>query len=314
MMKNIHIIINPQAKNGYSQKVWLDVEANLELMGIPYSAYFTEYRGHAKQIGEAIKGEVGTEETIIVVIGGDGTIHEVINGVVNTRNIFIGFIPGGSGNDFSRGYGIPQNPSSAFQYLLQHWEKPPTFVDVGKIIKSNQNVTHFINNMGAGFDALITKEANDSPLKKVLNRFSMGNLIYAYYVIKKLFTFQCTDITLLIDGKSHSFKNTWFVTVSNQPYYGGGMKISPDASVKDGLFNITVVHNLSRIKFLMVFITVFWGGHTRFKEVESFLGKEISIQSKKKLYVHADGEYIGETPLEIQAYQQIIPLLTKVRE
>jgi diacylglycerol kinase (ATP) len=112
-----------------------------------------------------------------------------------------------------------------------------------------------------------------------------------------------------IDGKEYRFENTWFVTVSNQPYYGGGMKISPDASVVDGKLNITVVSNLSRFKFLMVFITVFWGGHIRFKEVTSFDGKNISIVTEEKVYVHADGEYIGETPLEIKAMHKAVPLL-----
>jgi diacylglycerol kinase (ATP) len=307
-MKKIHFIINPQAKNGYSLKVWTEVEKSLKLADIMFKAHFTEHQGHATRIAETIKMEEQVE-TIIVVIGGDGTVHEVMNGIVGAKHIKVGFIPGGSGNDFSRGYRIPRKPNLALQFLLEQKEEKPQYVDIGEIVHDHDRKTFFINNMGAGFDALITKEASGSPLKKFLNRFSLGNLIYAYFVIKKLFTYKCTKVIVTIDGKEYRFENTWFVTVSNQPYYGGGMKISPDASVVDGKLNITVVSNLSRFKFLMVFITVFWGGHIRFKEVTSFDGKNISIVTEEKVYVHADGEYIGETPLEIKAMHKVVPLL-----
>ncbi|WP_449621373.1 diacylglycerol/lipid kinase family protein [Robertmurraya sp. Marseille-Q9965] len=311
-MKNLNVIVNPQAKNGYSKKVWQDVEEELQMRQIPYKAFNTEYPGHAIELAKSICMETKLEDiVVIVVIGGDGTLHEVINGAMGAQNVSIGFIPGGSGNDFSRGYGIPKNHLSALKFLLKKIDFQPILVDVGKIVHSNEKTTYFVNNMGAGFDALITKEANQSKLKKVMNRFSLGNLIYAYFVLKKLFTFKRTVVNMTIDGKKYKFDHTWFVTVANQPYYGGGMKISPKASVQDGLLNITVVHNLSRIKFLFVFITVFWGGHERMKEVKTFLGKEILIESKESLFVHADGEFIGRTPVNIQACPQVLPLLTK---
>ncbi|TKC15864.1 diacylglycerol/lipid kinase family protein [Robertmurraya kyonggiensis] len=311
-MKNLYVIINPQAKNGYSKKVWLDVEKELQSRQIPYTAFNTEYPGHARELARSICKETKHEDkAVIVVIGGDGTLHEVINGTVGAKNVSVGFIPGGSGNDFSRGYGIPKNHLSASNFLLKQIDLQPILVDVGEIVHSEEKTTYFVNNMGAGFDALITKEANHSKLKKVMNRFSLGNLIYAYFVLKKLFTFKRTVVNMTIDGKKYKFEETWFVTVSNQPYYGGGMKISPKASVRDGLLNVTVVQNLSRMKFLFVFITVFWGGHERMKEVKNFLGKEIFIESKDPLFVHADGEFIGETPVSIQACPQVLPLVTR---
>lgn len=311
-MKNLYVIVNPQAKNGYSKKVWQDVERKLQLAQIPYQAFNTEYPGHATKLARSICMETRPDDkAVIAVIGGDGTLHEVMNGAVGARNISVGFIPGGSGNDFSRGYGIPKNHLSALKFLLKQLDLQPILVDVGKIVHSNEKTTFFVNNMGAGFDALITKEANHSKLKKVMNRFSLGNLIYAYFVLQKLFTFKRTVVNMTIDGKKYKFDQTWFVTVSNQPYYGGGMKISPKALVQDGLLNVTIVHNLSRIKFLFVFITVFWGGHEKIKEVKTFLGKEILIDSKDPLFVHADGEFIGETPVNIQTCPQVLPLLTK---
>lgn len=310
-MKNIHFIINPQAKNGYSQKVWKDIEEELQLGKHPYLAYFTKQRGHATQIAREIAAKVAEERIVIAVIGGDGTLHEVVNGVIGYKNVALGFIPAGSGNDFGRGFQFPKKPLLAYRTMTERLNLDPVFVDIGKIVDSHSKQTCFVNNMGAGFDALITKEANNSHLKKILNRFSLGGLIYAYLVIKKLFTYKRTDVLITIDEKSYHYKDTWFVTVSNQQYYGGGMKIAPEASVIDGNLDVTVVHRLSRLKFLLVFVSVFWGGHVKFKEVDTFQGKYITLESNEPLYVHADGENIGETPVKVRADYRVLPLLSK---
>ncbi|MDF1508677.1 diacylglycerol kinase family lipid kinase [Robertmurraya sp. DFI.2.37] len=311
-MNSIHFIINPQAKNGYSMKVWKKVEKRLALEQIPFHATFTKYRGHAVEIVRALLNSARVEDLVMIVaIGGDGTLHEVINGAANARNVMIGMIPAGSGNDFRRGYGVPKNPLAALKFISEQVKTRPFFADIGEIKNEQGDVTYFINNMGVGFDALITKVANTSRLKRFLNQLHLGSLVYAYFVIKKLFSFQCSDVNIVIDGKSFHFKKAWFVTVSNQPFYGGGMKISPQADVNDGLLNVTIVQNLSRLKFLLVFITVFWGGHTKFKEVKELVGKQLTVQSSFPFYAHADGEYIGESPVHITVHHQALPLLTK---
>jgi diacylglycerol kinase family enzyme len=170
---------------------------------------------------------------------------------------------------------------------------------------------YFINNMGAGFDATISYEVNHSGMKAILNKLSLGRLVYVYFLIKKIFTYKTSTIDLSIDGEKHIFEQTWFVTVSNQPYYGGGMKIAPVAEPDDGLFDITVVHQLSRWKLLLVFISVFWGKHIHFKEVKTYTGRDVSIDSPTALFVHADGEHIGITPLNINLQASAIEVLTR---
>lgn len=310
-MKKLYFIINPQAKNGYSMRIWNLVKDELESSDISFTALFTKHQGHATMLANSISLDCSETGAVIIVIGGDGTLHEVINGIVGLENIHVGFIPAGSGNDFMRGYGVPREPLSAFRFALDRLNEHPTFVDTGEIFDETRKRTFFINNMGAGFDALITKEVNKSRLKGLLNKISLGQLIYAYFVIKKLFSYKPSNVSVTVDGVTHHFENTWFVTVANQPYYGGGMKISPHASAIDGLLNVTILQGLSRLKFLLLFITVFWGGHERFKEVVNLIGKDISIKSQTLFYVHADGEYIGQTPVDIQTKQQILPLLIR---
>lgn len=309
-MKQIYFIINPKARNGYCFKIWKKIEALLETEKVTYLAFFTEYSGHAKFLANQIASQ-NHNQKLIVAVGGDGTIHEVMNGIVNFKNITLGFIPGGSGNDFSRGFHIPSDPHNALLVILRLLKEEGLFIDLGKISFEDQSEHFFINNMGAGFDAVISYEVNKSQMKAVLNKLSLGRLVYVYVLLKKLFTFKTTTIDLSIDGKKHIFEQTWFVTVSNQPYYGGGMKIAPKAVPDDGLMEVTVVHQLSKLKLLLVFISVFWGKHVYFKEVKTFTGRDISIQSDSSLFIHADGENIGSTPIKIHLQSRALQVLTR---
>jgi len=309
-MKQIYFIINPKAGNGYCFKIWERVEHQLKVNHIKYFAFFTESPGHAKILATQI-AQKNYEQKIVIAVGGDGTMHEVMNGAVKNNNITLGFIPGGSGNDFSRGFQIPVNPIEALAVILRLAKHKGLPIDIGKITLAESNQHFFINNMGAGFDAIISYEVNQSRMKVILNKLSMGRMVYVYFLLKKLFTYKTSTIDLSIDGKKHIFEQTWFVTASNQPYYGGGMKIAPAAEPDDGLFDITVVHQLTRWKLLLVFISVFWGKHIHFKEVKTYTGRSVSIHSPTKLFVHADGEHIGFTPLKIDLQASALEVLTR---
>lgn len=309
-MKQIYFIINPKAGNGQSFKIWGEIEAQLKLEQISYLAFFSEYPGHAKILANQIAGK-SRGPKIIIAVGGDGTLHEVMNGIVKNDNITLGFIPGGSGNDFSRAFHIPTNPLEALKVILRLMKRDASTIDAGKIMMGDRSEHYFINNMGAGFDAIIAYEVNHSKVKAWLNKLSLGRLVYALFLLKKVFTYKTSTIDLSIDGKKHIFEQTWFVAVSNQPFYGGGMKIAPEAKPEDGLFDITVIHELSRLKLLLVFISVFWGKHVHFKEVKTFKGSVISIRSQDTFYVHADGEHIGFTPLSIHLQPRVLEVLIR---
>ena len=311
-MKKIYFIVNPKARNGYCMTIWKKVETELKSKQLAYLAFFTEYPGHAKVLAHQI-AKKNPAQTTIVAVGGDGTVHEVMNGIIHFNHITLGFIPGGSGNDFSRGFQIPSDPEEALKMIIRLLYNEASSLDIGKVTMQDKTNHFFINNMGAGFDALISYEVNLSPVKGLLNKLSLGRLVYVYFLLKKLFTYKTSTIDLSIDGQSHIFEHTWFVTVSNQPYYGGGMKIAPGAKPDDGLFDITVVHKLSRFKLLMVFISVFWGKHIHFKEVKTFKEQDISIQPATPLFVHADGEHIGYTPLMLKLQPYALKVLTRTQ-
>ncbi|MGE6259398.1 diacylglycerol/lipid kinase family protein [Heyndrickxia sporothermodurans] len=308
-MKKLVFIVNPEAKNGASIKVWRRIER--KILDIPYEVYYSKERKDAMNIAFSIAAS-SSDPMIIVAVGGDGTIHEVINGVVSFAHVTISYIPAGSGNDFARGFKLPSNPEKCLDILLHMIDEKEDYYDVGEF-KIDKSEGFFVNSLGAGFDALISEKVNLSSMKKILNRIGLGKIVYATFMIVELFRYRPSTLYLTINGIQYTFDKAWFVTVSNQSYYGGGMKIAPQANPSDGEFEITVVHRISRVKLLFAFISVFFGEHTKFKEVKTFKGNQIRIQSDIPISIHTDGEAEGRTPVEIKVRPHAWKMIKTVR-
>ncbi len=302
-MKQFIFIVNPKAKNGYSLCVWNKIKHKLK--SIPHEVFFTERAGHATEIVKQIgmRHPLETEHLIIVVVGGDGTIHEVINGLIDYPHIPCTFIPAGSGNDFAKGFAIKGNPAQVLESIIQDSAHSGTRYDIGSYELEVGSPGYFVNNLGAGFDALVALAANRSSVKKWLNRLGLGKLVYVIFLIKEMIPFQPQNVEVEVDGEKKLFKNSWFVTVSNQIFYGGGMKIAPQASPSDGFLDVTIVHDLSKAKLLFVFLFVFFGKHTHLKEVTVLRGKQVELLPQLPWLVHTDGEIIGYTPTRIHIKQ-----------
>lgn len=146
-MKDIYFIVNPKAKNGQCLKIWQKIEEQLKQHHTPFLAFFTEYPGHAQTLADRIASK-NREDIIIVVVGGDGTLHEVLNGVISHPNVTLGFIPGGSGNDFSRGFHIPTDPVEALTVIRRLWNKEAHSIDIGRMKRNNQP-DHFLSTIWA---------------------------------------------------------------------------------------------------------------------------------------------------------------------
>ncbi|WP_107842059.1 diacylglycerol/lipid kinase family protein [Metasolibacillus meyeri] len=284
----LHIILNEYAGSGRGLKRWRSWQSILE---IPYMLHTTEYRGHGFQIAKQIAQEAEQQKrpTCIVIIGGDGTIHEVINGVLHCGWVTIGVMAGGSGNDYARTYDTFGSVEELLHFIQQPARKQQ---DCGMV--TLQESLAFMNNCGIGFDAAVAKVANDSALKRALGKLGFGKLSYVYYLIKQLFIFKPFELTITHDEEQHTFQNVWFATVCNQPYFGGGMKLSPFSKTDDQMLEVIVVHNISAIKLLFLFMTIFSGTHIRFKAVTQLKGEKFLITHNATLYCHADGEILTE--------------------
>ncbi len=287
------------------------IKAELDRRNIPYDYFFSEYPRHPEKIARDIAQSEKEKIAAIIAVGGDGTIHEVMNGLQGYSYIKIGFIPAGSGNDFARGFLIPKDPNRALDFILI--EDSTIGVDAGAYqLNENEKERLFINNLGVGFDAEVSLAANQSRMKKWFNKLGIGRFTYVVALIKTAITYKPNDVMLTIDHEIKHIPKVWFITISNQTYYGGGMKISPAAKPNDGLLNITVVHQLSKIKLLFIFISVFFGKHTKFKEVKMLSGKNITINSHEPMKVHTDGEMAGESPVKIKVKPSYFQVFSKL--
>lgn len=278
---DVTFIVNMRAGNFKGLRVWRQLEQQLT---IPYTLHETKYAGHAKEITEQLA--LQSHKQLVIAIGGDGTMHEVVNGANRVSHLILGYVKGGSGNDFARGFTYFEDAKAIEAFV----KEPHTcLVDSGRIIFNDTQMLYFINNFGIGFDAFVSELANGSKVKKIFNKLRLGKLSYAYFVVQALMQFK--PFTLHIEGEeSRVFEQVWFATVSNQPYFGGGMKISPTSRIDDEILEVTVVNNLSRMKFLFLFLTVFKGKHTKFKEVTQFQLRETTLIVDNFLPIHTDGE------------------------
>lgn len=284
----ILFIVNEAAGNGKGRKVWLRLQQQLT---ITYQVAFTEYEGHGKEIANKW-AQQQQDKILLVIVGGDGTIHEVVSGVVHNENVIIGVVRAGSGNDFARFFPVFHNSSQIEDYVKS--AKAYTIKDVGVVQLGKKQNEIFVNNAGIGFDAYVTKFINTSRFKLYLNKIGLGKLSYAVAVMRGLFRFNCFDVTIRAGEQEWQFQQAWFVAMSNQPYFGGGMKITPAARADDGQVDITIVHGISRIKLLLVFVTVFFEKHTKFKEITFLQGQHFDIIVGADLVdCHTDGNYIG---------------------
>jgi diacylglycerol kinase (ATP) len=290
-MRTIYIV-NLSAKNSYSRFIWRRIKSRLH--GTEEVYYTNTPEEASKKISELAE-QYKHDSLYIIGVGGDGTISKVIEATLDYENITIGYVPAGSGNDFARGFNWSNKPIRCLEKINEFQKSSPhlEYFDAGIYELREYRNGSFVNNIGVGFDAAVAQKSNASKIKKLLNRFSLGKLIYAIFIIKEALVYKTSTVHLTIDNIEYEFENTWFITCSNQPYYGGGMIISPEAKPDDGKLNLTIVHNLSRHKLLLVFLSVFFGKHTHFKEVQTISGKDILINTKDRMLLHVDGDSIG---------------------
>ncbi|QSS99288.1 diacylglycerol kinase family lipid kinase [Pontibacillus sp. ALD_SL1] len=286
------VIVNPFAGSGKAKKVFEEVRQSPIYKEVECRAFLTQHEGHAEALVQQVTEIYKDRIICLIVIGGDGTIHEVLNGLKHHPSIPLAFIPGGSGNDFGKATLSKKDPIAIFKDIIGS-EQQYSAYRVGSYLtdhRKEKNTRLFANSIGFGFDGEIVKAANNSIVKKWLNHYNVGFLIYCLALLRTLRSFHPKTIELTVDGEKRILTNVWMVTVGIHGYYGGGMRILPNARIQSNQVALLVLHNISKWKVLVMFVTVFWGGHVRFKEVEVLTGSKVSVKSEEVLSYHVDGE------------------------
>ena len=286
-MDPITVIINPYANRGDSRH---RIDAGLRVLatsGLHFNIELTEYRGHAIKLAEqaAIAGA-----PMVVAAGGDGTVHEVANGILRamegkegTAQTTLGILPIGSGNDFAWGLGLDRGLDDALERLRRGRTR---VIDVGYLESDVDQPRYFLNILGGGFDSRVNLEAHKM---KRLRGFS----IYIVALFKTLAIYYRSPVTTFrYDGNEYTFPML-MALVANGPRLGGGFIAAPDAKHDDGLFDLCILHKTGRLDMLRLVPKFMRGKHMGHPKVVMARTTALEIESDEGFPSQADGEIIG---------------------
>lgn len=289
-----HIIINPASRSGKGLKIWKEqVEPALRRGGTLYRPYFSEKAGDVARIAAEILAHAEPhsdgEPVSLIILGGDGTVNEALQGISDTSRVVLGYIPTGSSNDLARDLNIPTDPTAALDLILH--SGTVRSMDLGTLAYGDGGSRRFAVSCGIGFDAAVCEEALRSKAKKVLNRIGLGKLTYLSIALKQLFAAKSVSGKLILDNeKPVEIGSILFTACMLHRFEGGGFMFSPDADATDGILNLCAVGDISKPLILYALPTAFKGKHYRFKGITPYQARKVTIEVSSPLWVHTDGE------------------------
>jgi diacylglycerol kinase (ATP) len=281
----VFVILNPTAGRGAAGRAIDSLLEELDRAGVEGRVERTKRRGHAIDLAEAaVRDGWGA----VVAAGGDGTVNEVVNGLMAAAgdgpSVPLGIIPVGSGNDFAGLVGVPLDPREAVRLLLK---AQPRAIDVGRV-----GDRWFTNGVGVGLDARVAIEA-------ARVRRLRGMAIYVWALARILRRFRPPHMQVYLDGEREVDRRMTLVTIGNGARHGGGFWICPDAKVDDGLLDVCMCDELSRLGVLSFLPRVLRGTHVGASCVHMHRVKHVRVTSKDPLPVHTDGEILAEAAHEV---------------
>ena len=292
----LHFIVNGKGGSGKAAKTWEKVRRILEREGVDYLTHETTRPGEATQIVRGLTGGDAAEESVkLVVVGGDGTVNEVLNGVDDFSRFSLGLVPTGSGNDFARGLGIPKSTGRAMGLILSSAEGK--LIDIGRAVTEiNPRGTYFGISAGIGMDAIVCKKAgNSSRLKKFLNKLRLGQLTYIILTVKTLFSMTTETVSLRFDGGDEEHQeNLIFLAGMNVKTEGGGVCMAPGADTQDGRLSLCMASGIPRWKTFLDLPFLVKGKHARLKGFALRDFKTLEVSCENPVVLHCDGEYNGD--------------------
>lgn len=280
-MRKILFIINPVAGRGKSKDYISLIKKRMTIEAIDFEIKISNQVGHVTKLA---KWACEHQFSDIIVVGGDGTLVECINGLDLSQSVNVGIIPAGSGNDYARMLNMSSDFEIAMNHILIGQYK---LVDIGLA-----NGERFINACCLGIDSAIIMDTDK------IKAYLKGSTAYLLSTMKQFFFYQSQKVNIKIDEMVLERK-VILVAISKGQYIGGGMQISPHACIDDGEFSICIVNHINRFKLMKLFPSIFKGKHIEYKTyVETYKGKNVKIESlNDNLWYELDGNLRGMTPL-----------------
>lgn len=306
----IDLIVNLRA--GKTKKLLRDVELALKKISKELKILPTEKPRHGITLAKLALKE-GT--SIIGVFGGDGTINEVVNGIMMVKEEIphlelppLLILPAGTGGDFRKSLDLPPNPLSIIPKLLDPQIKK---IDIGKItfhtITGKEEKAYFINIVSFGMSGMVDHLVNCGKLKRIIG----GKIAFYFATLNSFLYYKGDWVTLEIDGEKYKEKiNT--VAICNGKFFGGGMQVAPLAKLDDNLFDVVIIRDLSLIKFLLNGWKIYTGKHITEEKIVIYKKAKIikasPVVNRGPIWLDVDGETPGTLPLEVT----ILPKAIKV--
>lgn len=304
------VIVNPNAGSRKGEKDWPRIQGLLRKQGFIFEAVFTKNRNHAI----ALTGSMickGYKK--IIVVGGDGTLNEVVNGIFqqdacDARDVLVGLIPVGTGNDWGRMYKLPKKYEAAIKIIK---EKNTIIQDLGYVTYHDDDGKHeryFANVSGMGYDALVANKTN-----KMKDKGHGGSLAYLINIFTGLFQYKYTPFKVVVDEKEVFSGRVLSMNIGICKYNGGGLMQLPNAVPDDGLLDVTIIKSTARLNIFKHITKMYDGSFIKLRFVSTYRGKTCNIISSPpgSVYLEADGESLGHSPLEFsvvpRALHFIIP-------
>ena len=281
----VALIVNPTAGKGAGRRLGELTRAALAAQGHEVlDVSGADYRS-ARELGaRAVADGVPT----LVVVGGDGMAHLGTNLVAATPTRLL-IVAGGTGNDVARNLGLPVGDPPAAVALLEHGTTRA--IDAGRVSHAEHGERWFAGVLGAGFDAVVNARAQRM-------RWPRGQMRYNLAILRELPVFRPIPYAVELDGRRFETR-AMLVTVANTSSFGGGMRVSPDADVADGLLDVMIVHELSIPAFLRVFPKVFSGTHVKHPAVETHRATRVRLEADG-IRSQADGESFADLPIDAE--------------
>jgi YegS/Rv2252/BmrU family lipid kinase len=291
--------VNPASGNGATGKRWPELAHRANMLGLSGETFFSERPGHLIELArDAVDGGA----TLVIAAGGDGTLNEVVNGIAG-RDVELATIPLGTGMDFGRTYGIPKKFDDAVRVALDGTTRT---IDAGRVryrTWDGEDAERWFANVGSvGMSGAVAQRANG--MSKALG----GKATFFYALTRVFLEWENTEVTVKLDdgerrGRMHD------VVVANGVWHGGGMKLAPDASPDDGLFDVVLIGDVGKLDFLTTAPKIYKGRHVAHAKVDVVRSKRVEVDAAERLPIELEGEQVGTTP----AVFEVVPGALRLR-
>jgi diacylglycerol kinase (ATP) len=301
-MKTV-FLVNPASANGSTGRRWPEIARKAAASGLIGDTLMSEAPGH---LAELAAGAAADGAKLLVVVGGDGTVHETVNGLLaadRAHDVELAVLPRGTGKDFVRSLRIPTNLAGALTVATSGSAR---HVDVGRASfrawDGSDGAAFFANFAGAGISGAIARRANDT------SKALCGRLSFFKATVAVFFSWKSVDVSADVDGTKRAGP-MFEVLAMNGDYAAGGMWVTPDAEPDDGLFDVLLIGDVTKADFVRTFPKIYRGKHLSHPKIEVLRGRAVEVDAALPLPIVLDGEQPGTTPARFE----IVPRALRVR-